>query len=200
MDVGIDCFIPQQRIPVNGAVACTRFRRHRVRCFYGTGGVGVDGPCAASVCQDEAVEDQPYMERITRIGMDTSKHLFQVHGVNAAEELVLRKTFRRRELIKFFEKLPPTVIGIEGGRWIALLGRLLQSFGHDVKVLPPAIRQAYVKRGKNDASDPSTYGSWRDDGLLGNSSLSCAPDQDRGVPYAQASGPEGASDYSCATG
>jgi len=53
------------------------------------------------------------MERIIRIGMDTSKHVFQLHGVNAAEEPVLRKTLRRNELIKFFEKLPPTAIGIE---------------------------------------------------------------------------------------
>jgi transposase len=93
------------------------------------------------------------MERIIRIGMDTSKHVFQLHGVNAAEEPVLRKTLRRNELIKFFEKLPPTMIGIEACGGSHYWGRLLQSFGHDVKLLPPQYVKPYVKRGKNDASD-----------------------------------------------
>lgn len=52
------------------------------------------------------------MEQISRIGMDTSKHFFQLHGVNSAEEPVLRKKMRRLEMVKFFEKLPPTVVGI----------------------------------------------------------------------------------------
>ena len=53
------------------------------------------------------------MDQISRIGMDTSKHIFQLHGVNAAEEPVLRKKLRRKEMVTFFEKLAPTVIGIE---------------------------------------------------------------------------------------
>ena len=53
------------------------------------------------------------MEQISRIGMDTSKHVFQLHGVNAAEAPVLRKKLRRKEMIAFFEKLAPTVIAIE---------------------------------------------------------------------------------------
>lgn len=75
------------------------------------------------------------MERIIRIGMDTSKHVFQLDGVNAAEEPVLRKTLRRNELIKFFEKLPPTMIGIEacgdritGGACCNRLGMTLSCF------------------------------------------------------------------------
>ena len=117
----------------------------------------MDGPRTISVCQDEVVEDlkrrKPSMERVIRIGMDTSKHVFQLHGVNAAEEPVLRKTLRRKELIKFFEKLPPTVIGIEACGGAHYWGRLLQSFGHDVKLLPPQYVKPYVKRSKNDASD-----------------------------------------------
>lgn len=53
------------------------------------------------------------MDQISRIGMDTSKHVFQLHGVNAAEVPVLRKKLRRKEMVAFFEKLAPTVIGIE---------------------------------------------------------------------------------------
>ena len=58
------------------------------------------------------------MDQIIRIGMDTSKHVFQLHGVNAAEKVVLRKKLRRKEMIAFFQKLAPTVIAIEacGGR------------------------------------------------------------------------------------
>ena len=53
------------------------------------------------------------MESISRIGMDTSKHIFQLHGVNVAEQLVLRKKLRRRDMVAFFERLAPTVIAIE---------------------------------------------------------------------------------------
>lgn len=53
------------------------------------------------------------MEQIIRIGMDTSKHVFQLHGVNAAEQPLLRKKMRRQQMVAFFEKLSPTVIAIE---------------------------------------------------------------------------------------
>ena len=53
------------------------------------------------------------MEHICRIGMDTSKHIFQLHGVNAAEEPVLRKKVRRKEMVRFLEELPPTEVAIE---------------------------------------------------------------------------------------
>lgn len=53
------------------------------------------------------------MEQPIRIGMDTSKSVFQLHGVNAAEEVVLRRKLRRKDMVRFFEKLPPTVVAIE---------------------------------------------------------------------------------------
>jgi transposase len=93
------------------------------------------------------------VEQIIRIGMDTSKHVFQLHGVNAAEEPALRKKLRRSEMIKYFEKLPPTVIGIEACAGSHHWGRLLRSFGHDVKLIPPQYVKPYVKRGKNDSAD-----------------------------------------------
>lgn len=73
------------------------------------------------------------MEQITRIGMDTSKHIFQLHGVTAAEEPALRKKLRRKEMVTFFEKLAPTVIAIEACGASHHWARLLQSFGHSVK-------------------------------------------------------------------
>ena len=93
------------------------------------------------------------MEQITRIGMDTSKHIFQLHGVNAAEEPALRKKLRRKEMVTFFEKLAPTVIAIEACGASHHWARLLQSFGHSVKLIAPQLVKPYVKRGKNDAAD-----------------------------------------------
>ena len=93
------------------------------------------------------------MEQISRIGMDTSKHVFQLHGVNAAEAPVLRKKLRRKDMIAFFEKLAPTVIAIEACGASHQLARLLQSFGHSVKLIAPQLVKPYVKRGKNDAAD-----------------------------------------------
>jgi len=93
------------------------------------------------------------MDQIIRIGLDTSKHVFQLHGVNAAEKPVLRKKLRRQEMITFFTKLPPTVIGIEACGGSHHWARLLQGLGHTVKMLPPQFVKPYVKRGKNDAAD-----------------------------------------------
>ena len=75
------------------------------------------------------------MEQISRVGMDTSKRFFQLHGVNAAEEVVLRKKLRRKKMVEFFQALAPTVIGIEACGAAHYLARLLGSFGHEVKLL-----------------------------------------------------------------
>jgi transposase len=93
------------------------------------------------------------VESISRIGMDTSKHIFQLHGVNVAEQLVLRKKLRRRDMVAFFERLAPTVIAIEACGASHHWARLLQSFGHEVKLIAPQLVKPYVKRGKNDAAD-----------------------------------------------
>ena len=93
------------------------------------------------------------MEQIIRIGMDTSKHVFQLHGVNATEQPVLRKKLRRKDMVAFFDKLPPTVVAIEACGGSHHWARELQLLGHEVKMLPPQYVKPYVKRGKNDAAD-----------------------------------------------
>ena len=93
------------------------------------------------------------MQQVSRIGMDTSKQIFQLHGVDAAEEPVLRKRLRRKEMMKFFEELPPTRVGIEACASSHYWARLLQSFGHRVKLIPPQFVKPYVKRNKNDTAD-----------------------------------------------
>jgi transposase len=93
------------------------------------------------------------VDKIIRIGVDTSKHVFQLHGVNAAEEPVLRRKLRRNDVATFFERLPPTVIAIEACGASHHWARLLGSLGHKVQLIPPQYVKPYVKRGKNDAAD-----------------------------------------------
>ena len=93
------------------------------------------------------------MKPLVRIGMDTAKSVFQLHGVDESEAVILRRQMRREQMIKFFEKLPPTLVAIEACASSHYWGRLLQSFGHEVKLIPPQYVKPYVKRGKNDAAD-----------------------------------------------
>src|SRR3984957_4794805 len=88
-----------------------------------------------------------------RIGMDTSKSVFQLHGVDENEVVVVRRQFRRAEMIRYFERLSPVLVAIESCGSSHHWARLLQSFGHEVKLIPPQYVKAYVKRGKNDAAD-----------------------------------------------
>ncbi len=90
---------------------------------------------------------------IIRIGLDTSKHVFQVHGVDEEQKPVLRRQLRRGEVERFFAKLPPTRIGLEAGGASHYWARLLRGLGHEAVLLPPQYIKPYVKRGKNDAID-----------------------------------------------
>jgi transposase len=92
--------------------------------------------------------------RIIRIGLDTSKHVFQLHGVDEAEQPVLRRQVRRSELERFFAKMPPTRIGIEACGASHHWARVLRSLGHEVVLMPPQYIKPYVKRrSKTDAID-----------------------------------------------
>ena len=73
--------------------------------------------------------------------------------MNAAEKVVLRKKLRRKEMVEFFEKLAPTVIGIEACSASHHWARLLRSFGHEVKLIAAQLVKPYVKRSKNDTAD-----------------------------------------------
>src|ERR1700745_2843794 len=95
--------------------------------------VSVDGPRRHRLCQNEVVADlrqwRPSVEQVSRIGMDTSKHFFQLHGVNAAEKMVLRKKLRRKDMVAFFEALGATVIRVEACGAAHYLARLFGAFG-----------------------------------------------------------------------
>ncbi len=93
------------------------------------------------------------MEQIIRIGMDTSKHIFQLHGVDAAEQPVLRKRLGRKQMVAFFAKLPPSVIGMEACGAAHYWAREFGKLGHEVRLIAPQHVKPYVKRNKNDGRD-----------------------------------------------
>jgi len=90
---------------------------------------------------------------IIRIGLDTAKHVFQVHGVDEKEQPVLRRRLSRKEVERFFAKLPPTRIGLEACGAAHYWARVMRGLGHEAVLLPPQYIKPYVKRGKNDALD-----------------------------------------------
>src|ERR1700730_10105213 len=85
--------------------------------------------------------------------MDTSKSVFQLHGVNGAEQVVLRKKLRRRQVLEFFAGLEPTKVGRKACGGSHYWARELRALGHEVVLLPPQYVKPYVKRNKNDAAD-----------------------------------------------
>ena len=90
---------------------------------------------------------------IIRVGLDTSKHVCQIHGVDENEQPVLRRQIRRSEVAKFFAKRVPTRIGIEACGAAHYWARVLRGLGHEVVLVPPQYIKPYVKRGKNDKID-----------------------------------------------
>jgi transposase len=93
------------------------------------------------------------MTRLARIGIDTSKSAFQLHGVDDKEQVVLRKQLRRRQFLAFLGKLDPTVIGLEACGASHHWGRELAKLGHQVMLIPPQHVKPYVGRNKNDKID-----------------------------------------------
>jgi len=93
------------------------------------------------------------MQAVTTVGLDIAKSVFQVHGVDATGEVVIRRQLKRRHVLPFFQKLPACVVGIEACATSHHWSRELRSLGHTVRLMPPAYVKPYVKRQKNDAAD-----------------------------------------------
>ena len=89
------------------------------------------------------------MQAITTIGLDIAKSVFQVHGVDAGGQVILRRQLKRRYVLAFFQKLPPCMVGIEACASSHYWSRELQALGHEVRLMPPAYVKPYVKRQKN---------------------------------------------------
>ena len=93
------------------------------------------------------------MQTVTTVGLDIAKSVFQVHGVDAAGEVVVRRQLKRRYVLTFFQKLPSCLVGIEACASSHHWSRELQALGHTVRLMPPAYVKPYIKRQKNDAAD-----------------------------------------------
>jgi len=88
-----------------------------------------------------------------RFGIDLAKSVFQIHGVDAEGRVVVQRQLRRDQMLKFFSKHPPVLIGLEACGSAHYWGRELGRLGHEVKLMPASYVKAYLKRNKNDARD-----------------------------------------------
>jgi transposase len=91
--------------------------------------------------------------QITTIGLDIAKNVFQVHGIDSNEKVVVRKQLRRGQVLAFFKALPPCLVGMEACATAHYWARELTKLGHRVRLMPAKDVKAYVKRNKNDAAD-----------------------------------------------
>lgn len=87
------------------------------------------------------------------IGIDIAKHVFQLHGVDAAGKVVVCRRLRRAQVATFFAALPPCLVGMEACATAHFWAREIAAFGHDVRLMPPGYVKPYVKRNKHDAAD-----------------------------------------------
>jgi len=90
---------------------------------------------------------------VSTVGLDLAKNVFQVHGIDNTGKVLVRRSLRRRQVMPFFGKLEPCLIGMEACGTSHFWARELQALGHEVKLMPPIYVKPYVKRGKTDAGD-----------------------------------------------
>jgi transposase len=90
---------------------------------------------------------------ITTLGLDLAKNVFQAHGIEASGKTVLVKKLHRKQMLPFFSKLAPCLIGVEACATAHHWARTLIAMGHEVRIMPPSYVKGYVKRGKSDAID-----------------------------------------------
>ncbi len=93
------------------------------------------------------------MGQVVTIGLDLAKSVFQAHGVDAAGEIMVRRKLRRAQLVAFFARQPPCLVGMEACASSHHWARELTALGHEVRLMPAHYVKPYLKRGKNDAAD-----------------------------------------------
>jgi transposase len=110
------------------------------------------------MCQSVVVifnheQKEPPTMNITTVGLDLAKNVFQVHAIDEAGEVIVGKALRRHQMMPFFSKLDPCLVGMEACATSHYWARQLSQLGHQVKLMPPIYVKPYVKRGKTDAGD-----------------------------------------------
>ena len=85
------------------------------------------------------------METITTVGLDLAKSIFQVHAISESGKPLVRRTLRRSQVLDFFGKLPPCIVGMEACGSSHHWAREISALGHDVRLMPPVYVKAYVK-------------------------------------------------------
>jgi transposase len=93
------------------------------------------------------------MTKIATVGLDIAKDVFQVHGVDKNGVVVTRRKLRRNEVLDYFKKLKPCLIGIEACASSHHWARSFIALGHNVKLIAPSFVRPFVKSQKNDAAD-----------------------------------------------
>ena len=93
------------------------------------------------------------MKEVSTIGLDLAKTVFQVHGVDGSGETVIRRQLRRGQVLPFFKKLPPCLVGMEACATSHHWAREITALGHEVRMMPARYVKPYVKRNKNDMAD-----------------------------------------------
>ncbi len=91
--------------------------------------------------------------KITTIGIDLAKNVFQVHGVDERGKAVLRKQLKRKDVVSFFANLEPCLIGMEACGSAHYWARKLSELGHTVRLMAPQFVKPYVKTNKSDRND-----------------------------------------------
>lgn len=168
-------------------------------------------PCGIAMRQNgaakQSIRGAPSMDQSITIGLDLAKSVFQVHGVDRAGAVVLRRQLRRAQVLAFFERLSPCLVGMEACSGAHHWARELGALGHEVRLMPPAYVKPYVKRGTTDAADAEAICAavtrptmrvtpqaclWHDAGQDGRATGGAArPRRTEGAPPAQGAGLSG---------
>jgi transposase len=112
----------------------------------------------------------PDLTRVTRVGLDLAKHVFQIHAVDAAGAAIDKRQVRRAKLLDYFAALPPCIIGMEACSSAHHWARELEALGHTAMLIPPIYVKPFVKRQKNDATDAAAICE-----AMGRPDMRCVP-------------------------